>query len=262
MWPKGGLSKVAMHGWFGLFYYRWVDWQETPSSVSLGWHLDIENGCLLTALGVSCSVLENSPLCSNGISFLWESCIFEDWVAFSSWWWSSLIFKRNESALQSFISVWDASSCLFLEMEILVSRRETNELSRWSQTCRPMRRERLEQLSSRVSTATWPTIIAKLSRYLQVLGKKQVQNTKICLSVKKKDVEEILDQATPPDSMAIDFTEDMKSDDEANKAKARHKNHHRSNFQARSVIGVEPEQVAPAAATAEPVRTITSIQRM
>ena len=62
--------------------------------------------------------------------------------------------------------------------------------------------------------------------------------------------------------MAIDFTEDMKSDDEANKAKARHKNHHRSNFQARSVIGVEPEQVAPAAATAEPVRTITSIQRM
>ena len=94
-----------------------------------------------------------------------------------------------------------------------------------------------------------------------MLGKKQVQNTKICHSV-RKDVEEILDQATPPDSMAIDFTEDMKSDDEANKAKARHKNHHRSNFQTRSVIGVEPEQVAPAAATAEPVRIIINIQRM
>ena len=50
--------------------------------------------------------------------------------------------------------------------------------------------------------------------------------------------------------MAIDFTEDMKSDDEANKAKARHKNHHRNNFQARSVIGVETEQITSAAATA------------
>ena len=148
--------KAAMQGWFGLLYYRWVDWQKTSSSVSLGWHLDIESGCLLTTLGVSCSVLENSPLCSNSISFLWESCIFEDWVAFSSWWWSSLIFMRNESILQSFISAWDASSCLFLEIGILVSMRETNELSRWSWTCEPMRRERLKQLSSRMSIATWP----------------------------------------------------------------------------------------------------------
>ena len=67
MWPKGDLSKVAMHGWFGLLYYRWVDWQKTSSSVSLGQHLDIENGCLLTALGVSCSVLENSHLWCMGL---------------------------------------------------------------------------------------------------------------------------------------------------------------------------------------------------
>ena len=50
--------------------------------------------------------------------------------------------------------------------------------------------------------------------------------------------------------MVIDFIEDMKNGDETNKAKARHKNHHRSNLQARSVIGVEPEQVASAVATA------------
>ena len=50
--------------------------------------------------------------------------------------------------------------------------------------------------------------------------------------------------------MVIDFIEDMKNGDETNKAKARHKNHHRSNLQARSVLGVESEQVAYTAATA------------
>ena len=62
MWSKGGLSKVALHGWFGLLCYRWVDWQKTSGSVSSGWHLDIENGSLLITLGVGWSVLENSPL--------------------------------------------------------------------------------------------------------------------------------------------------------------------------------------------------------
>ena len=67
-------------------------------------------------------------------------------------------------------------------------------------------------------TATVLTIITKLSQYLQVLGKKRVQNTETCHSV-RKDVEEVLDQATPPDSMVIEFTEDIKSGDEADKAK-------------------------------------------
>ena len=93
-------------------------------------------------------------------------------------------------------------------------------------------------------TATVLTIIAKVSQYLQVLGKKQVQNTETCHSV-RKDAEEVLDQAIPPDPMAIYFTEDMKSSDEVNRAKAHHENHHQSNLQAWSVIGVELEQVLP-----------------
>ena len=61
--------------------------------------------------------------------------------------------------------------------------------------------------------------------------------------------------------MAIDLTEDMKSGDKADKAKAHHENHRRSNLQARSVIGVEPEHVASATATAEPAGATTSAPR-
>lgn len=52
--------------------------------------------------------------------------------------------------------------------------------------------------------------------------------------------------------MAIDLTEDVKSCDEADKAKAHHENHRRRNLQARRVVGVEPEHVASTAPTAEP----------
>ena len=58
--------------------------------------------------------------------------------------------------------------------------------------------------------------------------------------------------------MAMDFTEDMKSNDEADKAKTHHKHHHWSNLQARSVIGLEPKQVASAAANVEPDGATTS----
>ena len=61
--------------------------------------------------------------------------------------------------------------------------------------------------------------------------------------------------------MTIDLTEDMKSGDETDKAKAHHENHRRGDLQSRSVIGVEPEHVASAAAIAEPAGATTSAPR-